>query len=279
MERLQEALTRARKKREEIGADGDGMTVERTSEPRREIPQEDKVREAWDSLESLEINEKLFYSNRIVSYFGGSEASPFDLLRTKLVHQAKANSWKRIAITSPTPRCGKTTVVANLAFSLARQADLRTIVVESDMRRPNLARILGVSNQSFARVLTGQEAASQNMVKYGGNVAFATNQVASANPSEILQSNKAQEVLNEIERTYAPDIMLFDTSPILSSDDTLGMLESVDAALLVAAAELTTIEQIDIVEKELAELTQVIGVVLNKSRYAAAGQGYDYGYY
>ncbi|MFV0243676.1 MAG: CpsD/CapB family tyrosine-protein kinase [Qingshengfaniella sp.] len=285
MERLQEALSRARERRAKAVAEGLPAAAADSAAPKKPVLRggarnEEAIREAWAALPTLRINESHFAANRIVSYFGGKDASPMDMLRTKLVQQAKANGWRRIAITSPSPRCGKTTVSANLAFSLARQADLRTLLVETDLRRPALARTLGIAEPySLARVLSGQENISDHMVRFGTNVAFATNHVSTSNPAELLHSARARAILAEIEATYAPDLILFDTAPLLSSDDTLGLMESVDAALLVAAAEVSTIEEIDVAERELAEVTQVIGVVLNKSRYASAGYGYDEAYY
>ena len=44
--------------------------------------------------------------------------------------------WKRLAVTSPGPGCGKSTVTMNLAFALARQPDIRTLVIDLDLRRP-----------------------------------------------------------------------------------------------------------------------------------------------
>ena len=63
----------------------------------------------------------------------------------------------------------------------------------------------------------------------------------------------------------------------LVSDDVMGFMGQVDAVLLVAAAETTTTKEIDACERELAGQTNVMGVVLNKCRYANEGYGYDYG--
>jgi len=72
--------------------------------------------------------------------------------------------------------------------------------------------------------------------------------------------------------------MIFDTPPLLVSDDTLGFLDQVDCVLLVAEAEATTIDEIDNCEQELAARSNVLGVVLNKCRYMGKGYGYDYDY-
>ena len=52
-----------------------------------------------------------------------------------------------------------------------------------------------------------------------------------------------------------------------------------DCALIIAAAESTTISEIDRCERDLAGRTNVVGVVLNKARYMEKSDGYGYGYY
>lgn len=282
MERLQEALSRARDRRNEAGQQPAAPDAQAPA-PRRAgaapVAPGD-VAAAWRALPQYMPNEHLLKANRVVSFFGGREASPFDMMRTKIIHQAKANGWRRLVITSPTPRCGKTTITANLAFTLARHTDLRTLVIEADMRRPELARLLGIrEGTAFARVLSGQEAPEDHMFAYGTNLAFATNQQPAANPAELLQSAKAQEVLKQIEAVYAPDVILFDAAPMLASDDTAGLLHYSDAALIVAAAEHSTVDEIDRVETEVAAATNVLGVVLNKTRYSPEKYGYAEDYY
>ena len=92
----------------------------------------------------------------------------------------------------------------------------------------------------------------------------------------MLHSARAREVLAAIEERWKPDVTIFDMSPMLASDDNVGFMGNVDCALLVAAAESTTLANIDACEKELAQLTNVLGVVLNKCRYSDETAGYGY---
>jgi Mrp family chromosome partitioning ATPase len=94
--------------------------------------------------------------------------------------------------------------------------------------------------------------------------------------AEILQTQKTREAIAALEAEYAPDIMLFDMPPLHAADDNFGFLNNVDCALLIAEAERSTVSQIDVAERQLAELTNVMGVVLNKSRYTDGAYGYGY---
>lgn len=128
-------------------------------------------------------------------------------------------------------------------------------------------------------VLDGSAAFEDAAVRMGENLVLAMNATPAPHPAELLQSVGTREALDAIERRWQPDIMLFDMSPMLATDDNVGFLGNVDCALLIAAAESTTLSNIDLCEKELAQLTNVLGVVLNKCRYPDDSVGYSYGSY
>lgn len=275
MERIQSAIEKAREAR----ADQPSAKAQVIARTPGAQPVADTL-DHWLALEDVPLKPSALKNSRILTSEGGVDAAPFDMLRTRVLQQMRANNWRRLAITSPTSGCGKTTTCCNLAFSLARQADLRTVVLEIDMRRPALARILGQkrSKHQFAKVLAGTAAPQDHMFRYGSNLCFGTNHAPQLNPSELLQSATTKAALENIEKTLDPAIMIFDTAPLLASDDTVGFLEQVDCVLLVAEAESTTIDEIDSCERDIAAHTNVLGVVLNKCRYAGKGYGYSYGY-
>lgn len=272
MERLQAAIARAREARQGSG----GAEIRALPDPvRSEAPDGGP----WLGLPSYQPERGVFEAARLVSVTGGRDGPAFDVVRTKLLHQMKANGWKRIAITSPTAGCGKSTVALNLGFSLSRQKDRRTILCEADLRRPSMARALRMKHRhSFARVLTGEQDFAQNAVRYGENFAFSTTWEAAPHPAETLQGAGVPDVLAAIEETFAPDLMIFDLPPLMVTDDALAFLVHVDCALLIAAAEVSTVGQIDSCEREIAARTNMLGVVLNKCRYSGPEYGYGYGY-
>jgi len=290
MERIQSAIQKARaaRERQQAGGAKQDEAVPRSAAPVAALaeaaaPQArpaEEISAAWMALPAYAPQPRQLEKSRVVSFEPGPKSTPFDVARTRLLKQMRANDWRRIAITSPGPGCGKTMTTLNLAFSLARQSEIRTLVIEADLRRPALAKALGLkAHHSFSTVLEGASQARDHMVRHGPNLAFGTNYLPAKNAAELLQSARVAEVLDEIEAEYAPDVMLFDMPPLQAGDDTLGFLDKVDAALLVAAAGSTTIEQVDLAEQELAAQTNVVGVVLNKCRYLDRDQDYGYGYY
>jgi len=225
-------------------------------------------------------NAKHLERTRVVSLTGSAASAPFDSLRTRLLHLIRDKGWKRLAITSPGPGCGKSTVALNLALSLARLADVRTLLIDADMRRPSMMRLLGASAQhQIAEVLAGKAKPGQHLLRIGANLAVGTNRMPVAHTAELLQSPTMAEALDRIEAEFQPDLMLFDLPPTQVSDDTMAALGLVDCVLIVAAAESTTVQEIDRCERDLAVRTNVAGVILNKARYLKKNEGYGYGYY
>lgn len=279
MERIQVAIDKARAKRSQEKVATPAVVV---TDAVREIvaanPPEG-LAEAWAGLSVFTPKPAHLEDNRVVSYQPGPLSGPFEIMRTKMLLQMRANSWRRVAITSPTSDCGKTTIAVNLAFCLARQSDLRVMLVDLDLRRPAVAATLGVTRDlQLSRALAGIEPPEAHMMRIGTNFAFAVNKSPTANSAELLQGVHAAEVLDRIEARYAPDILILDMAPMLVADDTIGFLDQVDCALLVVAAEHSTLEEVGKCEADLVARTNTLGVVLNKCRYSEKSESYSYDY-
>jgi protein-tyrosine kinase len=112
-------------------------------------------------------------------------------------------------------------------------------------------------------------------VRYGDSLAIGTNAQSVRNSAELLMDAKTGEGIAAIKRAFLPDVIVYDLPPMLQSDDVMAFLPQLDCVLLVAGAEKSRLDEVDKCEQELAEQTNVLGVVLNKCRYTGA----DYGYY
>ncbi|TMV64984.1 CpsD/CapB family tyrosine-protein kinase [Thioclava sp. BHET1] len=197
-----------------------------------------------------------------------------------MLHQLREHGWRRVAIVSARSAAGKTTTTANLALSLARQTDLRSLVLDLDLRRPNLARVLGQSSAyGMADVLEGRIGFTEHGRRFGNNLIFGLTGAPAAHSAELLHSRRTAEALDGLDQLLHPDLCLYDMPPMLAADDTMGFLRNVDCALLVVEAGRGTIAQIDMAERQLAELTNVLGIVLNRCRFPDDLYGYEDGYY
>ena len=67
------------------------------------------------------------------------------------------SGWKTLAVTSPTPNCGKTLTAINLALSMARQPDRQVLLVDLDLRKAQLASCLGLKcNEGVVGIIEGR---------------------------------------------------------------------------------------------------------------------------
>lgn len=272
MEKLQQALHKARKERNTATAAQAGM-------PRDDLRDADVESDSWLAIKPADLDPDHLTRNRIVSHDHGRDSGAFDILRTKLALQMKKHGWRRIAVTSPTPVCGKSTVVCNLALGLSRQSDIRTVVLELDLRKPSIAEILGVKPaEDIVSMLSGQTPFHEQALRIRDNTSISIARHATTDPTRYFLSETFEERLAEIETVHDPDLMIFDVPPLLAGDDTRALLRHVDCALLIARAEVTTVSQIDTCEREIAEQTNVLGVVLNQYRHEDDTTGYGYGY-
>lgn len=277
MERLQTALEKARTSR--TAPAGAGMARPTPGHARQ--PDQAAAQAAWEALPELDLPARVDRKSRLSINGDEVQRAPFDMLRTRLLQQAQPQGWRRIAIVSAGPGAGKTMVTASLALSLSRHDELRTMVLDLDLRRPNLASTLGATPPpgGMEEILRGEKDFAEHGRRLGENLAFGFTKAASRGSAELLQSRRASETLAMIEDRYKPDFMLFDLPPVMGPADSLAFLRNVDAALFVAEAEKTPIRQIDLLERQIADLTNVLGIVLNKCRYQDALYGTNNGYY
>lgn len=267
MEKLQAAIEKARQQRSASTASP------RTSVKAGGAPQ------SWEGFEPMDMRPSHLRKHRVFIDGQSREASHFDVLRTKVMQQCKEHGWKRVLVTSPSKGCGKTTICANLAASFSRQNDRRLVLLDLDMRRPELARVFGHRGQhNVADVFQDKLAFREQAVALSSNVLVAMNQAPVPNPSKLILQDRFAAKLDEIEAELAPDLMLLDSPPLGASDDTLALLKLVDAVLIAVAAEKTTTAQLDACEKEIAEHANVMGVVLNMCLHTEESYGYDYAY-
>lgn len=261
MERLRDAIAKARASRLEGAA-------EPARRPPIRAPQAARpAADTWPALRAIELDDGRLAEERIVSWKKSDPAHvAFDVLRTRLLRVLVANGWRKVLITSPSKGCGKTTVALNLAMSLSRQAAARTLMIDLDLRTPRVARRLGLDDDHLSIVdwLSSDEPPRSHVVRVGDNLAICPNNSPVENSAEVLHDVRTAQRLDAAITELDPAVVIYDTVPMLVSDDTLGFLPQVDCVLMVAGAGHTTAEQIEECERLLEGNSNFLGVLLNK---------------
>jgi len=132
------------------------------------------------------------------------------------------------------------------------------------------------SSRNFAGMLASGTVDYGQIRRCGPNLAIGLNSNPMESPAELLSAARTAEIVDEIEAKLRPDVILFDMSPMLANDDAISFLDQVDCALMVAAADETTVTEVDRCGKDLAKRTQVLGVVLNKCRFMEQEEAASY---
>ncbi len=187
---------------------------------------------------------------------------------------------KVLLFTSALPNDGKSTTVCNLAIVLS-SIGKRVVVVECDLRRPQVGGYLGLPNGAgLTDVLLGRASVIDVIQNWGENeLDILTSGVLPPNPGDLLGSRRMAELLEELRSRY--DLVLLDMPPVLPFADTVAAAPYCDGAIVLARYGKTRTEQLRRVAESLAAVdTPVLaGVLAMTPRRREAGYGYGYRYY
>ena len=221
--------------------------------PRNHARTAQQMTPLWDTLDPFEPNTKALMENHVLTWTAHPDANPFDILRTKIYLLMREHNWTRLAITSPDKSCGKPTMACNLAVGFTRQHELKSILLEFDLRRPGVARCLGMEpKHDIAALVQGEVSAEAQMQRLRDNVALSAALSSVPDPTRLLLADKTAKLLDTLQSDFQPDVMIFDLPPMLCTDDARATLRNVDCALIIAAAEQTRMGQLDLCEREVA---------------------------
>jgi len=207
-------------------------------------------------------------------------AETYRILRTNLQLRTVDNPAKSILVTSSVPFEGKSNTALNLAIVMA-QADLSVILVDIDLRRPVLHRLMNQANiQGVTTALLAKDSEVQKHLQTTRikNIKVLTTGPLPPNPSELLSSKRLKKLV-EILKTKA-DVVIFDSSPLLAVADAAVLTSVVDGVLFVIGVgeshKSDSIRAQDLMGEIGANL---LGVVLTKYSPSQGDRYYYYGYY
>ena len=240
---------------------------------------EAEVEAAWEKLEQIRLSSSHLEQHRLIAHARNDPThAAFDVLRTKLLGVFAKKGWTRLGICSPGKGCGKTFTSANLALSLSRQADCRTLLVDMDLRSPGLANTLGVTEAvPIAWLLNGEVDPQDFLMRQGRNLALALNSEKVRDAAETVLATSTARALSDTQELLKPDVVIYDLPPMLVCDDVMGFLPHLDCVLLIIGGGKTRAADVTECERMLADQTPILGVVLNNAEGVSTKQ-YGYGY-
>lgn len=223
-------------------------------------------------------------------------AEQYRKIRTNIEFSSADKKIKSLVVTSSGPSEGKTTTASNLAVVFAN-AGSRVVLVDADLRKPNIALSFKVPNvNGLSNYLTEENSATgsflsendvENVYLTQGNTQIGSRLIETdienlylmpsgptpPNPSELLSSKRMQELVDTLSESF--DLVIFDMPPVVTVTDAQIMSSYVDGTILVVR-ERKTNKQAILEAKKLLDMVKakIIGVVYNGKK-----QGEDSYYY
>jgi capsular exopolysaccharide synthesis family protein len=203
----------------------------------------------------------------------------FRALRTNIQFASIDGLLHSLMVTSAGPSEGKSTTAANLAVVLA-QAGRKVLLVDADLRRPVLHRQFGLSNsKGLTTALLDLKAPASGHcqpTEVPGLFVMTSGPIP-PNPAELLGSLRMVDVLTSLKQES--DVVILDTTPVLTVADALVLAPHVDGTLLVVEANKTRRDAlIQAREALLRTEGRLFGIALNKVSVQRSGY-YYYAYY
>jgi tyrosine-protein kinase len=203
----------------------------------------------------------------------------FRILRTNLQFVDVDRKMKVFVVTSSVPGEGKTSTASNTALAL-QTAGQRTLLIDGDLRRPQLATLFGLEGTvGLTSVLLGRIDLDEAIQEHRtSGLAVLTSGALPPNPAELLQSRAMKQLLDAARLDY--DVIIIDAPPLLPVTDAALIAAQVDGAIVVVRQGKTTRDQLShSIERLTAVGARPLGITLNMvARRGRKGYGYGYGY-
>lgn len=208
------------------------------------------------------------------------ESEAYRMIRSNIQFMSVDSPNKAILVTSAVRNEGKSSILANLGVVMA-QAGLKTVIVDTDLRRPVQHQIFDLpNNNGLTELLRKPDVDVTDFLSntHVPGLQVLTSGVIPPNPSELLGSQRMKQVMVELGEKV--DMVLYDSPPAVVVADAAILAKNVDGTVLVVQVDET---RRDVVRQALFNLTQagatMYGVVLNrvsKKRHSYYYQGYYY---
>lgn len=201
-------------------------------------------------------------------------------IRTSVMLSSIEAKHKIVVVTSSIPGEGKSTTSINLADAINQME--KTLLIEADMRRPTMARILGLppGTPGLANLIAGSNTLEECKQSLYGGIDTIVAGVVPPNPLELISSEQFKTLITSLTEEY--DRIIIDSPPVQAVSDAIVLSRFADSVIYVIRSESTDMK---IAEKGVGKLLQsnapVRGVILNQVDIKKAQRkGYSYdGYY
>lgn len=216
------------------------------------------------------LAEKVVVDNNILP----ASREQYRRLAATLHHAQTANGLKVVMIASAVPGEGKTLTASNLALTLSESYQRHVLLIDADLRRPELHNVFRIDNSSgLSEGLTSVEEHKLRVRQVSQRLAILPAGKASSDPMAGLTSDRMRRLIDEARHAF--DWVIIDTPPVGLLSDANLLAAMVDGAVIVVKAGSTPYDlvrrAIDAIGRE-----RTLGVVLNRAALGDLGSAHDY---
>ncbi len=274
--RKQDKLSYVERKSHSVKSDLTSSKIELTEV----INKKNKVKFNWDYLKEQGFIQLDDSHNRIFE--------EFRTIKRPLVSNAQGSKKEEIKnsnlilITSSIPNEGKTFTAINLAFSIAAEMDKKVLLIDADVAKPSISKVLGIKSPiglidfletdelSLSDIILETEMPGLRIIPAGKTHNLST---------ELLASDKMVALSQELSERYSDRIVIFDTPPLLATTQAEVLASQMGQIVLVVGAESTSQRFVMESVKKLQNCSDVVMTLLNKAQRNLTTGHYGYGYY
>ena len=222
----------------------------------------------------------------MVTHEGGrtSAAEDFRIIKRHLLNDARAGGsdaiphGNLIVVTSALPGEGKTHCAVNLAMSISMEKDARALLVDADVARPSVLKVLGIqAERGLMNVLLDGSVELSDVIMRTNvpSLTLLPAGPASRHATELLASRNMSRLLEELAGRYPDRIIVFDSPPLLLTTEASVLVSQMGQVVMVVEAETTTQASVQAALQRIDHCKRV-NLVYNKSRAFPGAQYYGY---
>lgn len=200
----------------------------------------------------------------------------YKTMRTNLIFSLSTSDKKIVAVSSPLPGEGKSTIAANLAIALSQMDENKVLLIDADMRKPVQHKVFNVKNNAGIAEYLGKMKQKPECIQKTDvpNLDIVTSGSLPPNPSELLGSEQMEKLLSEVSSEY--DYIIIDMPPVNIVSDPLTIGGKISGMVVVTHYGKTTYDDVDeLMRKVQTSDTKILGFVLNEIESKNNGK---YGY-
>jgi protein-tyrosine kinase len=212
-------------------------------------------------------------------------AEDFRIIKRPLLRNARGDNdvpairhGNLIVVTSALPGEGKTYCAVNLAMSIAMEMDSTVLLVDADVARPSVLKMLGLPSEPGLMDILLRDKTELSDVILRTNVrtlSILPAGRANKHATELLASRSMSRLLTEIAERYADRIVIFDSPPLLLTTEANVLAAQMGQILMVVESDRTTQHAVKEALRRIEHCPNV-SLIYNKSKGFPGGEYYGY---